>query len=738
MATDPYNPLVPDQKLLNEVKFAARDFASMADDLLRRLKILYVADYNDYATTAVAMMLRDLVAWAHANIGWYNDRTASDSFLRTSRTHAAAERLVEQIGYKMASAAASSTTATVTFPNGTSAGFTMGARWQFQGPQGLVFESYADKIVTSALAAGDSIDIDIRQGESRTLTYTSDGSKNQSYRLTSVDDDRYLGVGATEVWVDGSLWTEVDFLEFAPENIYEISYMASPPRIRFGDGTAGNVPPVGAEIKVRFLVIDGKKGNVKDGTITQSIDTLVIGGEQVTIEVTNEAGSSGGTDPEDLDRAKRLAPISFAARGAAITEQDYEGLSQSYVDATYGRVAKSYAFNPRSSYSDVVFNDYVNETAGYLTAYRATVDGLEDDVVAASDSLTPLLDSLNNGISDLADLNTDLQGYIGSAAGQVSGGRTQATQAQNNASLSKQDCQTSVTNIDALIAWINSSSISSGDKASLISGDGTGGDPIGLNTIRGDVNRAQGESLSAETTSGAAVAAMDSASSFLSSASVAVNTDVPASLTQLSSDASDIEDVLSNPTTGLQAQLAGISGLAATLDSDISGVLTSMQLRIGDLFSDDCLSNYVQVPILAIDSEGNYSAPSAGLMIGLQTYLNSIKEVTQVVEVIDGSSILVPAEIVIDVEIIDSYVNAEVTSQIEATVVGMTKGRDFDDPLYLSDLYENVKASSAGIKRVNIQITGPVTVPPVIVGENLVPEANQVIILGSLTINVVA
>jgi len=161
-----------------------------------------------------------------------------------------------------------------------------------------------------------------------------------------------------------------------------------------------------------------------------------------------------------------------------------------------------------------------------------------------------------------------------------------------------------------------------------------------------------------------------------------------------------------------------------------------MHDRIGELFDADCMSNYVQVPILSLDVDGNYSAPSVGLMTGLQTYLTQIKEVTQHVEVIDGSSILVPAAIAILLEVNkDAYIEAEVVSDVVATVVGMLKGRDFNDPMYLSELYENVMDTSDGIIRANVEITGPSLIPSVIDNEgNLVPAPNQVIVYGSLLI----
>jgi hypothetical protein len=96
----------------------------------------------------------------------------------------------------------------------------------------------------------------------------------------------------------------------------------------------------------------------------------------------------------------------------------------------------------------------------------------------------------------------------------------------------------------------------------------------------------------------------------------------------------------------------------------------------------------------------------------------------------------VPAEIEMILEVnTDAYVEAEVVSHVVATIVGMLKGRDFDQPLYLSDLYENTMDTSNGIIRCNVDITGPTLVPAVIDSEgNLVPAENQVIVYGSLLI----
>ena len=176
MTTDPYAPIVADRAPLNAVKWAARDYASIFDDLLRRLKAIYTTVYNDYATTVQGIMLLELMAYATAQLQWYLDRTASDCFLETARTLPAANRIVKQSGYKIRPAAASSTSLDVTFPDGTTAGFTMPARWRYQGPDSLVFESYAAVVEPGPVAAGTVIPVAVRQGETRILTFTADGT----------------------------------------------------------------------------------------------------------------------------------------------------------------------------------------------------------------------------------------------------------------------------------------------------------------------------------------------------------------------------------------------------------------------------------------------------------------------------------------------------------------------------------------------------------------------------------
>lgn len=718
MTEDQYSPLVPDQTFLNEVKYAARDFVSIADDLLRRLKIEYGTVYNDYASTSQGIMLRDLVAWAYAALTWYLDRTASDCFLSTARTRSAVERLVEQIAYKMTPASPAGTTLTLTFPGGTTSGFIMNDRWRFQGPNGLTFESYAKVTQSSALSDGDTINVDVRQGDTRILTYTANGNKNQTYRLTNISSDRYLAVNVTEVWVDGQLWEEKDFLEFEKTNHYEISYLANPPIIRFGDGLAGNIPPVGSEIKIRFLIIDGKKGNVRSNTIQSSIDTLTINGQPVLFEVNNAYMAVGGLDPEEAESAKRLAPSSFAARGAAITQKDYETLSSSFIDPAYGAVAKAYAINPRSYYNDTVFNGLIVDIQTLLLSFSAIIGAMENSVAADAASLTTVLASIIASTDALDILRQQIYGWAGSAYSGASSARSSMNEATSRSTLAMNLSNDAISTVNDLIKYIQDGN---SDSDHILTE---------LNSILVDVTGANQESTYAASAASAASNAIENVLLY-NTANIMEATDTDGDMDVEVDNIVSQSSSLSLLISSIQGTLSSIDGSFDSLSSQIYVIMTSMQDRIGVLFSDDCLSNYVQVPILSLDIDGNYTSPSIGLRAALQEYLDGIKEVTQVVEVVDGYPVLVLADISVKVKIIESYVPSEVKSQIESVIIGLLKGRDFNQPLYLSDLYDSITESSVGIDFVNVSITGPTEY---LLDGNLVPNSNQVIVLGSLVI----
>lgn len=97
-------------------------------------------------------------------------------------------------------------------------------------------------------------------------------------------------------------------------------------RLIFGNGVTGIRVPSGAEMLVTFRHGGGTKGNLAAGLI----NTLVEGDlADIELAVNNEASTSG-TDVEDLEQARNLAPKSYRTGGKAVTVEDFQDIAEGF------------------------------------------------------------------------------------------------------------------------------------------------------------------------------------------------------------------------------------------------------------------------------------------------------------------------------------------------------------------------------------------------------------------------
>jgi hypothetical protein len=707
-------PLVQDRVPLNAVKYAGRDFGSIFDALLRRQKIAFADLYNDFAETPQAIMLDDLCAFAASQLCWALDRTASDCFLSTVRTPMPAGWLTRGLSYKMYAAAAAAADLTLTFADGIPGPCTMTAGWRFQGPESIQYELIADRVF-GVQAPGYTTSVAVRQGNTRKLSYVGNNAKFQQYNLEYAGENEYIADGGVRVWVDGAEWTEQEFLTYEATNQFEVDYQAVPPHVRFGDGYAGNVPATGADIRIEFLKIVGVKGNVKAHTITTSLDVLSVAGVPVVFTLDNPLPARSGRDAETVDHARRTAPYAFASRGGAITLTDYQAQANGFVDPLNGAVAKAYAFTPRAAYDDIVFNDYADEIQAYVDTFMLAVSGALTTLAADQADISTLILAIEADRAAIEALRTTMLGVLTSAqAGLVSARSTLLMNEGNFAALASADTE-ALNDINAMQAYLDAH-ITGADHTALTAL---------LASITADVNTMKAAADAALSGDGAARATVEGAEVQVSAANDTVLGGGAMDMA-LQDQATQIAG-LAAPLVDITVQVNTMDAAATALDAGVGPDLTAMQARVGELFDASCRANLVQVPILSVDADGEYIAPPSGLMASLQVYLDTKKEVTQYVEVIDGSTGLVPVDILVSVKVGAAYTVAEVISAIDATVRGIMRGRDYAQPLYLSDLYRYIRECSDGIEYATVQIVGSV-------GGNLIPAATEILVMGTLTI----
>jgi hypothetical protein len=148
--------------------------------------------------------------------------------------------------------------------------------------------------------------------------------------LTYVSAATPTGAASTlEVRVNGVLWTEVpDFFGHGPEDRIYTTQLDDNGNttVIFGDGVTGARLPTGLEnVKANYRKGIGLGGLVKADQLTQLM-TRPLGVKGVT----NPLPANGAADREQLEEARRNAPLTVLTLGRIVSLQDYEDFARTF------------------------------------------------------------------------------------------------------------------------------------------------------------------------------------------------------------------------------------------------------------------------------------------------------------------------------------------------------------------------------------------------------------------------
>lgn len=219
---------------------------------------------------------------------------------------------------------------------------------------GGIFSSTDAAITWSASNIGidDPIKIvQMREGRTLSETFRSNGEPFQVFEIP-VPAGFTIAQDSPSTTVGGIAWPEFPLLTYDQTDQVEIEYGLAPPRVIFGDGIAGNIPPKDSAIVVTHFVTSGTSGSIASNTIGAFTDAIVAGTTPIVTELSNSGLSTAGSDPEALDSIKTNAPQVFSAAKRAVTTLDLTGWINSYVDPVFGAVVKGRATSPRSAAGD--------------------------------------------------------------------------------------------------------------------------------------------------------------------------------------------------------------------------------------------------------------------------------------------------------------------------------------------------------------------------------------------------
>ena len=371
---------------LTRSKYSAKDFQTYKDQLVAWIALKYGDSFNDFMSSEPAIMIIEYISAALDQMSWYLDREADEWYPSLSRLLSSVVQLSRYLGYKAAPAVSASTDLEATLPSGPYAfDVPLKKGHQFQGPSDLVFELDSDQVIPAGEGTPSTPKtLTIYQGRSFTQTFISTGKAKQVFNLSLVPADRYIAQGKNICTVDGVEWDEEEFLPYVDDEAYEINYLDNPPKLRFGDGIIGSIPPTDSEIKITYIATSGKAGQLAiSGSIEDSITPVVVNFQQIPLSVTNPNGASAGANPETIASINTNAPKWFETADRAVTKGDTETLAQKFSDPLYGSVEKANVFSIRGIEDDL-------ELQALLTALRDNADNLNaylDAVIVKQNSI---------------------------------------------------------------------------------------------------------------------------------------------------------------------------------------------------------------------------------------------------------------------------------------------------------------------------------------------------------------
>lgn len=312
---------------LNRVKFISEDFATYRSEANLFFQTNYPADFNNLIATDLGNALMDQLAFAMQSISFMVNRRSTELFLATARLNSSITKLARMLGYAIAPAFPANCELTITFPDAPfPSPISIPTGFQFLGPGTIIYE-YANSVPAVLNIGQTSLTIPIREGTTTRVSFSSDGTANQTFNIFGIPSNNFLYSDQMLLTVDGVAWTRLDLLKFQATNTFEVTFTGNPPQLLFGDGIVGNIPPLNASIVLIYRAGQGLVGTIGGNQISDPVTPLVINGVTINMTFENTVAESGG-DPEAIEHVKAFASSFFRTQNAAVVKQDYDTIAQ--------------------------------------------------------------------------------------------------------------------------------------------------------------------------------------------------------------------------------------------------------------------------------------------------------------------------------------------------------------------------------------------------------------------------
>lgn len=304
-----------------KLSYLNKSYREIREELLAKAPIVSGGVWTDINSAEILVAMLELLLGVNDMNNFYFDHATNEAFFDRSNERKNVISHCSSISYRLSSWAPAIGSVTIKL-NAAQSGYIYIPKYsELISIAGLSY--YCNQ---SAYLTNDSpvTTLSVAQGIPNRITYTSNGLADQQYIIPS----KFVAEGSVSVTIKSSEWEYVDdsFAKSGPFSEHYILFLDSNNSmyVIFGDGVIGTIPPEESVITIEWADTLGPAGNVRANQIKDFKERI----ENVVIM--NSSEFSGGSQPETIEEAKKLAPMLLRATWKGVNRDDFIALTEKF------------------------------------------------------------------------------------------------------------------------------------------------------------------------------------------------------------------------------------------------------------------------------------------------------------------------------------------------------------------------------------------------------------------------
>lgn len=397
---------------LRRIKYSALDYRTSLRAMIEYLKSYYPDDFNNFVASNGYIAAMEIIATQVDKLSLRGDLLYNNAFLSTSTSDVAVDNHLALIGQRIKRQTPASVNIELSVQTPYTFDIAIPAKTQITtiGPDKLpliyeLFSSPNDFVSDITIPSGKRgvVAYGLEGSFTNPITFIASGMVNEQFvlnDLTIIESPISVTVntnGNVETWV--VIYEPIE--RYGPnDKVVEVRFVGSRVTFTFGNDINGKALLGGQIVSISYRVGGGSRGRIGSNRLVGNLSVSQPSSSvSALVSYRNQDPSSGGTDRETIDNAKRRAPRQFLVRNSIVMASDYIETVVGFSHPVYGTVAKAVAALKSSKNANVV--------EFYILAL-----GDENSLAAPSVGLKQAVETYCNNLNVITDNVVVLDGSI--------------------------------------------------------------------------------------------------------------------------------------------------------------------------------------------------------------------------------------------------------------------------------------------------------------------------------------